>query len=1290
MSSATVEGAGRLAELADFAAKRRQRWISEAWEPGPHRITKSEVLRVIHDLKALEDESVSAACPLSRVEALYARADAVLRSVASTGECGVASCSELLTAADLRVAAKVSATREVLENAKSEKARILPFCRSLIRDQSQVEVQRDPTWRFAQRLISSPSSADVVDALRALTRSVSSSWDVPRMYEATGRRDPDSIFDSDVGHTILASPMAASLSSPPGSPGLSPMSRRLQRSGSVALPDDAATSVVSTAVRELAAAATGIGAPEAWHAAKQLIAAAVYAEMPGTGSLSQTSALADSEVPTLAALPPAMDAVSVGTTGVPGNAGTGAGAATTEPRPQSLASPRAAAAQMPSPSPSPDPPTLLRAKLTEFEEARLRRHPALADIAAASAAAAEAAALNAVLGGPGLGGDERSLDDHHDHDQQGKGASGGVRAVGEAGVVETGISGSGAGGEASTSYGSGSGSSGSDATGIGGGSSSAADREWLGSGSCDWESCVTAGLEKLVFTRLHRLLFGAPRGSAGRDTRCFVLLRTLRRFIGPAQLDLPQDMPSWLTPVWLLAQEALAAISRYAAPGDKVECVLNACRVLSVLLSYHRSEVQGGSPHVAADDFLPALIYTLLQAAPPHIVSELRYISDFARPSLMMSQAGFYVTSLMSALSFMRGARPDQLAMSHESFARAVADALPAALIEAAATLDAEASGVTSGGTAPLVPSKGVTATVTAGTAPRQTTGISAPASNSGAAGTPSGRAGRPSASRRDGTGTGRRTRGASAVAGFMPVTETLLVGKADQDHAAHATAAAATSGPSVSSKRASGSAMSSTRGGSQKGDLLEARAASIAAGRTPGPEADLIASGESDDSGREYSDDDDDGDDGDDGDDDGSDDDASGVDGSVDRDSEDDSNARAGGGRGHADDHGAPSIAARRAARADTALTAGSTLAFDDSAIAQLSNRRRLPSDGAAAADTSFDSDVPRQARAVLLVDQQQAVGADELAAAVDSSGLSVKGVGASPVAFSEAASAAESDSNSDSPSEDESGHQPTITDVSTQAQQTTYRPAALEVNHPAAATVSQVLLPSLFGDGVPPLPLHLHDGAKAAETDGETSMAGGGHEGKASLPEASVMLVPQAAANGCADDAVIPKLDCASVASDAQASIPLPLLVQVGDAVTTKVDTSPLLDKLPASAAVMPSAAAVTTPADFRKRLRELRIHHALSPELFPLSSAAPSAVATAGPAEHTAASAPPLHIGDIFAAVWANPASGAAPGDALLRSLAAAEHRYRDALLQARSAFTALQPLLFNGEAAELAWD
>jgi hypothetical protein len=69
-----------------------------------------------------------------------------------------------------------------------------------------------------------------------------------------------------------------------------------------------------------------------------------------------------------------------------------------------------------------------------------------------------------------------------------------------------------------------------------------------------------------------------------------------------------------------------------------------------------------------ADAFFPLLIYSILQTNPPHLISNLQYISRFRNPTKLQSESGYYLTHMFSAVSFLENLDHTVLSITKEEF----------------------------------------------------------------------------------------------------------------------------------------------------------------------------------------------------------------------------------------------------------------------------------------------------------------------------------------------------------------------------------------------------------------------------------------------------------------------------------------------------------------------------------------------------------------------------------------------------------------------------------------------
>ncbi|KIJ55288.1 hypothetical protein M422DRAFT_23899 [Sphaerobolus stellatus SS14] len=166
---------------------------------------------------------------------------------------------------------------------------------------------------------------------------------------------------------------------------------------------------------------------------------------------------------------------------------------------------------------------------------------------------------------------------------------------------------------------------------------------------------ASEAMEKLVMNRLYDYTFQPLLPPSLRTTddleRDHVLKQRILLFgwLREEHLDVPKgsDGPGGKEIKGFLdfAGQELLKINHYKAPRDKLICILNSCKVIFGLIR-HVKQSEG------ADAFIPILIYVVLKASPDHLISNIEYISRFRRPEKLQGEAGYYLSSLMGAVSF--------------------------------------------------------------------------------------------------------------------------------------------------------------------------------------------------------------------------------------------------------------------------------------------------------------------------------------------------------------------------------------------------------------------------------------------------------------------------------------------------------------------------------------------------------------------------------------------------------------------------------------------------------------
>lgn len=175
---------------------------------------------------------------------------------------------------------------------------------------------------------------------------------------------------------------------------------------------------------------------------------------------------------------------------------------------------------------------------------------------------------------------------------------------------------------------------------------------WRNASDAEFENAME-GIEKLVMNRVYEYTFTPavvslipPRPVTADDLeRDRVLSQRVALFhwLEPKHLDIPEGEGS--QGFLMFAQQELLKINHYKAPRDKLICILNCCKVIFGLIRHLRKDE-------GADSFVPILIFVVLKANPDNLLSNVEFINRFRNPAKLQGESGYYLSSLMGAVSF--------------------------------------------------------------------------------------------------------------------------------------------------------------------------------------------------------------------------------------------------------------------------------------------------------------------------------------------------------------------------------------------------------------------------------------------------------------------------------------------------------------------------------------------------------------------------------------------------------------------------------------------------------------
>lgn len=100
--------------------------------------------------------------------------------------------------------------------------------------------------------------------------------------------------------------------------------------------------------------------------------------------------------------------------------------------------------------------------------------------------------------------------------------------------------------------------------------------------------------------------------------------------------------------MWVIAAQELMNMDLKKTPIEKCECMLRCNKIMNDV--FHITSEKKGQ---GADDIFPLYIYILLKAQPQRFHSNINFMKNFTRENVMKSEAGYMITQLESAASWL-------------------------------------------------------------------------------------------------------------------------------------------------------------------------------------------------------------------------------------------------------------------------------------------------------------------------------------------------------------------------------------------------------------------------------------------------------------------------------------------------------------------------------------------------------------------------------------------------------------------------------------------------------------
>lgn len=170
--------------------------------------------------------------------------------------------------------------------------------------------------------------------------------------------------------------------------------------------------------------------------------------------------------------------------------------------------------------------------------------------------------------------------------------------------------------------------------------------------------------EKILMNKLYTNLFARVQNEEEeRDLELQKKIRNLN-WIMSNHLDIEINLRH--PKVKDLMDQAITEISEVDSkqiPYEKLDAIVRCSKTIFEMLQIDNNAA------ISADQFLPALVFVIINANPPLLQSNIKFITRFSTPSrLMTGEAGYYFTNLCCATTFIEKISGESLNMSESDF----------------------------------------------------------------------------------------------------------------------------------------------------------------------------------------------------------------------------------------------------------------------------------------------------------------------------------------------------------------------------------------------------------------------------------------------------------------------------------------------------------------------------------------------------------------------------------------------------------------------------------------------
>jgi len=156
-------------------------------------------------------------------------------------------------------------------------------------------------------------------------------------------------------------------------------------------------------------------------------------------------------------------------------------------------------------------------------------------------------------------------------------------------------------------------------------------------------------VERMIFSQIYmRAIHPNQEADSSRDLVLSNHISRLSSFVTPNHRDLKIPRRYQYECPWPAAQAELRRLAAFKMPEEKVQCITRVSTIIMNLLSLSQDK---SVP--AADDLMPVLVFVIIKANPPSLMSTVQYVDNFYQDRLVGEQCYWWM-QFVGAVEFIK------------------------------------------------------------------------------------------------------------------------------------------------------------------------------------------------------------------------------------------------------------------------------------------------------------------------------------------------------------------------------------------------------------------------------------------------------------------------------------------------------------------------------------------------------------------------------------------------------------------------------------------------------------